>query len=435
LAAGAPPWIGEIAVFEHPLFQPLGIALLLGLLVGLQRERTGDPLAGLRTFPLITILGTILAAIDSAQQSGGWVVAAGLVGLMGVLAIGTLHRLKHLETEPGITTEIAALLMFAIGAYLVNGDRLVAVAAGGGVAVLLQFKPELHGLAAKLNDRDLRAIMQFVLISFIILPVVPNRTFGPFAVLNPFNVWLMVVLIVGISLGGYIAYRFVGPTAGILLGGILGGAISSTATTASYARRVTRDRNSVWIAALVIAIASTVMYVRVLILIGATAPELFAAAAGPIGLVLAASVLAAAIGWLNTRTRNGEMPEMSNPSELRVAVVIALLYGLVLVALAAAKTYLGSQGLYLVAGLSGLTDVDAITLSTARLVGVGADQGGLDPALGWRLIVVATLTNFAFKAGMVALLGNRQLLARTAALFALPAVVGIAVLWVWPAAC
>jgi uncharacterized membrane protein (DUF4010 family) len=275
--------------------------------------------------------------------------------------------------------------------------------------------------------------MQFVLISFIILPVVPNQTFGPYNVLNPFNVWLMVVLIVGISLGGYVAYKYLGRSGGILLGGLLGGAISSTATTASYARRVAREPGAVWIAATVIAIASAVMYVRVLALLFVVARDLYAAAAWPFAVVLVAAILAAAIGWHNTRAQGGEMPEMSNPSELRAAVVIALLYALVLLALAAAKTHLGHQGLYLVAGLSGLTDVDAVTLSTAQMVRLGAEEGGIPAALGWRLILVATLVNFLSKAGMVALLGNRQLVARTAAMFAFPLIAGLAVLLLWPA--
>ncbi len=310
----------------------------------------------------------------------------------------------------------------------------MAVAVGGGVAVLLQFKIEMHRFAAQLKDRDLRAIMQFVLIAFIVLPVLPNQAYGPYEVLNPFNVWLMVVLIVGISLGGYIIYKFIGQSAGILLGGILGGAISSTATTVSYAHRATRELNAVWIAALVIMIASAVMYVRVLLLISAVAPSLFAAAVGPLGVVLLAAVAAAAIGWLKTNTRGDGMPEISNPTEMRAAVMIALVYAVVLLGLAAAKDYFGSRGLYLVAALSGLTDVDAITLSTARLVNLGMEQEGISPAVAWHLILVATLSNFVFKAGMVAALGNRKLLVRTVALFAVPMLAGAIVLATWPAA-
>ena len=154
----------------------------------------------------------------------------------------------------------------------------VAIAVGGGVAVLLQFKPELHGIAQKLGDDDLRAIMQFVLITCIILPVLPNQNYGPDSLLpasptptpdrstcsTRCEIWLMVVLIVGLSLGGYIIYKFFGRNAGILLGGILGGAISSTATTVSYARGTRDDPLGARTASIVIMIASTVMYVRML---------------------------------------------------------------------------------------------------------------------------------------------------------------------------
>ena len=139
-----------------------------------------------------------------------------------------------------MTTEVAILVMYVVGAYLVVGERMVAVAVGATVAVLLQFKPELHGIAARLGDQDLRAIMTFALITCIILPVLPNTTYevvSPLDVLNPFEIWMMVVLMVGISLTGYLVYKFFGRNAGILLGGVLGGAVSSTATTLSYAKR------------------------------------------------------------------------------------------------------------------------------------------------------------------------------------------------------
>ena len=137
------------------------------------------------------------------------------------------------------------LLMFAVGAYVVVGYPGVAIVIGGGVAVLLQFKGQLHGLVAGLGDNDLKAIMQLALISLVILPVLPDTTYGPYAVLNPRNIWLMVVLIVGISLGGYVVYKFWGNQAGIVLSGILGGVISSTATTVSYAKRAAETPKSV----------------------------------------------------------------------------------------------------------------------------------------------------------------------------------------------
>ena len=230
---------------ESTVFAQLGISLLLGLLVGLQREHAASGIAGMRTFPLITVLGTLSALM--APSLGNWIIPAAMFGLAAVIVVGHVVQLRQVEPHTGTTTDMAMLVMFAVGAYLVVGPMVVAVAVGGGVAVLLQYKPEMHRVAQKLGDEDLRAIMQFVLISCIILPVLPNKNFGPSSLLglttnaldvfNPFETWLMVVLIVGMSLGGYIFYKFFGRDAGILLGGVLGGAISSTAATVSYARR------------------------------------------------------------------------------------------------------------------------------------------------------------------------------------------------------
>ena len=259
---------------QYVLFRQLGISALLGMLVGLQRERTTSGMAGLRTFPLITLLGTVSALL--AQDFGGWVVAAGFLALAAVVFVPSLLKLRQPEPDPGTTTDVAILLMYAVGAFLVVGPLAVGIAVGGAVAVLLQFKPELHRLAAKLGDEDLKAIMQFVLITCVILPVLPNRAYTVLNVphvFNPRETWWMVVLIVGMSLGGYIVYKFLGRDAGILLGGILGGAISSTATTVSYSRQAGRQPADDRTAAIVIMIASTVALIRVFVEVAVVAPE------------------------------------------------------------------------------------------------------------------------------------------------------------------
>jgi uncharacterized membrane protein (DUF4010 family) len=206
-------------------------------------------------------------------------LAAGIIALAVIIYIGKIIEMSKGATDPGITTEVALLLMFTVGAYLVVGDRAAAIAIGGGAAVLLHFKGELHGIVARLGASDLRAVMQFALISLVILPVLPNRTYGPFAVLNPRNIWWMVVLIVGISLGGYIAYKFLGQRAGIVLGGIFGGMVSSTATTVSYSKRAAASPGAVGPAAIVITIASAVVFARMLLEIATVAPSLLPAAA------------------------------------------------------------------------------------------------------------------------------------------------------------
>jgi uncharacterized membrane protein (DUF4010 family) len=399
------------------LFETLGIALGLGLLVGLQRERAESRLAGLRTFPLITVFGTLAGFL--AIPLGSWPLAAGCLAVLGLAVVGNLHKLQLGDVGGGLTTEIAMLLMYFVGAFLALGPWEVGVAVGVGTAALLQFKPELHGVAARLGDEDLRGIMQFALITFVILPILPNRTYGPFDVLNPFQIWLMVVLIVGISTVGFVSYRFFGRNAGLLLGGILGGAVSSTATTVSYARRTATEPSLAGQAAVVIAIASCVVCVRVLIEIAVTAPSFFPQAAIPVLAMLLLTAIPVAMQWRSLTAEGSAPAKQKNPAELRTAIAFAGLYAGVLWVMAAAKEYLGHASLYTVAALSGLTDLDAITLSTSRLVA----DGRVDPVQGWRLVLLANVSNLAFKASMATLLGGRLLGWRLVLMFA-PVLVG-----------
>ena len=408
----------------EPVFVQLGFALLLGLLVGLQREHAESGAAGLRTFPLITVLGTAAAMLG--QTFGGWIVAAGLLGIVALIGVSHWLAFRHEDTTRGTTTDAAMLLMYCVGALIIIGPLAAAIVIGGATAILLQFKPELHHIARRLGDADLKAIMQFVLITCIILPVLPNKTYGPFDVLNPYETWLMVVLIVGMSLGGYIAYKFFGRDAGILLGGVLGGAISSTATTVSYARLSKGTVATVASSSVVIMLASVVVYVRVLFEITVVAPEFLRTAALPVLVMMLLTLVPALVLWLRARRHRTETPEPENPTQLKSALLFGLMYAVVLFALAAAESFAGDQGLYAVAGLSGLTDMDAITLSTARMV----RSDPLVAADGWRLIVVAAMANMVFKAGIAGVLGGWRLLVRIALLFAIPIAGGVVLLWV-----
>lgn len=410
-------------------FQVMAIALGLGLLVGLQREHAQSRIAGIRTFPLLTMLGALTGLLSPVL--GAWVVAGGLAGIISLIVVANLLREKTEHIDSGQTTEAAILLMYTVGVFLALGDKTLAVAIGGLVAVLLQWKGMLHGLVKKIGYEDIKVVMQFVLLSLVILPVLPDQTFGPYRVLNPRDIWLMVVLIVGISMSGYFAYKFFGQHAGTLLGGILGGLISSTATTVSYARRTRENPGASMLAAFVILTASAVAFVRMLVEVAVVAPGRIRALAPPLGAVLLLMLLliAGLYFWSRKRKEPNEIPVQGNPAQLKSALVFAGLYGLVLLASAAAKDQLGDKGLFLVAFVSGLTDVDAITLSTAKMV----DAGRLASHTGWQLILLAALSNLAFKAGMVAFLGDRQLLRRIAVLFGLTIAGGLLVLWLWPA--
>jgi uncharacterized membrane protein (DUF4010 family) len=404
--------------------QQLFVSLGLGLLVGLQRERSGSEIGGIRTFPLITLLGTVCGQL--AKVHGGLIVAGGLVALTALLFLSKLGRAPA-ENGPGLTTEIAVLLLYGLGVFIATGQMLLAVVVGGVVALLLYLKAPLHRFAGRLGEADMRAIMQFVLISMVILPVLPNESYGPYQVLNPFEIWLMVVLIVGLSVGGFVAYKFLGTTGGLLVAGLLGGVISSTATTVSSARRVRGASRGVRLASLLIMIASTVAILRVLVEIALVAPRSFAELALPLALMLGAMASVSAGAHFFWRRETGGLPEQQNPAELKTALIFALVYALIKLAVAAGKEQFGQTGLYLVAVISGLTDMDAITLSTARLV----DAGRLEAPLGWRTILIAAISNLAFKASAVAFLGGTQLFYRVALLFGLSGAAGGAILWLW----
>lgn len=385
---------------EPGWFAPLGLALGLGLLVGLQREWSRHEVAGIRTFALITVLGCTAVLIGEA---GGvtWLFPTGLGALALLVVLAGVTRLRAGPVDPGLTTEVAILLMYLVGGMVGMGFRVQGLVLGAVVAVLLQAKDPLHGLVRSLGAGDIRAIYQFVLVALVILPVLPDRGFGPFGVLNPFRIWLMVVLIVGISIVSYVAFRLLGQKGGTVAAGILGGMISSTATTVSYARQARERPGIVPSAALVVVLASVVMFVRVLVEVALVAGDLLAEVVLPLSIVPGVLLLTAMVPALRgAGAQEGVLDAPDPPSELRTAILFGLLYSLVLVGVAFARSYLGSGGLYAVAALSGLTDVDAITLSTAQLM----RSGELTPDVGWRLILLGSMANLVFKGGAVLLL-------------------------------
>lgn len=408
-------------------FITLGVALGLGLLVGFQRERTEESLAGIRTFPLITLMGALAAHLERWAENA-WILPAGALGLVGLIVLGNLARWRRGDVAAGITTEVAALLMFLVGGVTAVGPMAAAVVMGGVVAVLLHFKSSMHALAQRLTEDEVRAVMRIAVIGLVILPVLPNRTYGPYDVLNPFRIWLMVVLIVGISVASYLLYKLTDARAGTLVGGLLGGLISSTATTASYARQAHGARAVAPTAAVVLMVASTVSFARIFVEIGVVAPGVLWQVLAPLGAMALFNVVLSALGFWRWGRTAAEAAVQEDPTQLRVALLFGVLYGAAVFSVAAAMDYFGETGLYAVAGISGLTDIDAITLSLANL----ADAGRIEIGTTWRAILLAALSNLVFKGAIAFSLGGRALMARIAPLFGSSLVVGAAILLFWP---
>ncbi|MBA6152316.1 MgtC/SapB family protein [Gelidibacter maritimus] len=408
----------------------LGIAFGLGLLVGMQREKHNkDQIAGVRTFTLISVLGVVAGFLTRLYENPYVLPLTGLA-MAAMLITANIMKLKKQDNPTlGQTTEMAALLMFAIGAYLVVGDRVVGVIMGAAIAILLYVKDHLHRFIGDLEDNDVSAIMILAGISLIILPILPDETFGPLNVLNLRNIWLMVTLIVGISVIGYFIYKFIGKKYGILSNGILGGIISSTATTVSYARFTKNGKNIHKASAFVIFAAATVSLVRVMIEIGAVIPAQLSKVVLPIvALFILMIGLSVVLFYLiNKESTSDDMPKPKNPAQLTSALMFGAIYAFILLAVAFTEQELGNSGLYVAAFIGGLANKDAITLSLSQSIG-----NGLETNFGWRLIVVACLSNFLFKIVLCAILGTKVLTKWMALFFGAAIGGGLLILWLWP---
>src|SRR3989338_5159849 len=384
-------------------------SLAIGLLIGLERERNPSAKAGLRTFALVAVFGT-LTALLSSKAGSPWLLIAGLLAVAGMIVAAYLKASAE-ENDPGTTTIAALVLCYGLGAMIWYGLAKLAVMLAIGVTALLYFKPELRGLSQKLTRRDLVAVLQFAVLTFIVLPILPDQNYGPYGAFNPHQAWLMVVLISGISLAGYAALHVVGTRYGAPLLGFFGGIVSSTATTMIYAKHGKSNPVMSNLAASVIVIASMVVLLRLLMVSAAVAygalPSLLPVLAG--GLLFGSMV--ALYNWRKMgKATELYIPETSNPAELHTAVGFGLLYVIVLLGSAWMADIAGSQGLYAVALASGLTDVDAITLSSLRLFNLGQ----LNEQQTVTAIALAVLANLAFKFGMVVFIGGWALATQVA---------------------
>jgi uncharacterized membrane protein (DUF4010 family) len=396
---------------DGALLQAL-IATGLGLLLGLERQRSNaadeDLFAGIRTFPLFSLSG-YLAAL-AAGHGVPWALPAVLLAV-AALAVASYARGRR----AGTTTEASALLAVLLGAAVGWGQAPLASALAILATLLLTLKAPLHKVAGAVSEDEILAMLKFGVVALILLPVLPDRALGPYGALVPRRIGLIVVLLTGISLAGYLRVRLLGGRAGWALAGAVGGTVSSTAVTLSFSGKSREAPPLSAPLAVGVVLASTVLYLRGAVVLTLLDRELGLYLAPRLGALFVLGVVAAAVGWRRGTKQDAEAMSLGNPVELGRALVLALLFAGVILLARVAQAQLGTAGLWAVGLVGGLVDVDSVSVAAA-----GLRRQGLAavPAAGGAYLL-ATLANLAFKAGVVMVTGSRELARRVLPSFAL----------------
>ncbi len=402
------------------LFGRLGLALAVGLLIGIERgwsargEGAGRRVAGLRTFGLLGLLGGVIGTLGLNVHP--LLAAIVLAAAAAALVAGYLRDMR-VDGNVSATSTIAALLTLCLGILATNGYPKAAVLVATVAMLVLSLRTQLHGWIARLNETDVQATARFALITAAVLPLLPNRRFGPYDAWNPRELWLVVVLVTGFSFAGYIASRTFGARRGILATAAIGGMYSSTAVIAVLARRLKLGDAPASLLAAGIAVASATMFVRVLLLTAALAafalPAL-AFVAAPAGLVALAACL-----WLLRRDGRGAPGASTpfvphNPFELLPALGFALLVGALALATRWTEARFGDVGIAALLAITGSFDVDAAIVTLG-----GLPDGTIAAWLGGLVLAVPILLNTLFKAVIViSMVGGRPGLRAAAPLLA-----------------
>ncbi|WP_227519768.1 MgtC/SapB family protein [Mangrovitalea sediminis] len=409
----------------------LTVALLLGTLIGIQRgwrdrdQEAGQRIAGIRTHALTGLLGGLGSLL--AEQFGPWILVS-LIASFSLIGIIAYRARVDSVKNYSITGLVGLLLTLMFGALAVLGEIEIAAIAAVVTALILDNKDEIHGLLRKLQAHELDAGLKLLLITVVVLPLLPNRGFGPGEAINPFQLWWMVVLIASISFVGYFAVRVGGAERGILFTGLFAGLSSSTALTLHFARLSRESRELSPLLAAGILMACGTMFPRILILCTAVNRALIPLIIAPVLVMAALLYIPALIIWYRYRHHSVTSPHLQqNPLDLKAALTFGVLLLVVMLAGNWLRDWLGSAGVYLLAASSGISDVDAITLSLGRMTGQGLD---LHTAVVG--IIIAASVNSLVKATLAATVGQMALARRVTIPLVLAIIGGLAVAWLVP---
>lgn len=418
----------EQFVSEQQIILKLSVALLLGALTGLQRgwaardQKPGERVAGMRTYALVGLLGGIAALLS--LQVTAWVLPATLLAVC--LAAVMAYRVRMLQMRDySITGIIGLLLTFCFGAVAVAVDMAIAATAAVITTIILDNKHEIHSALKHLQEHELDAALKLLVISVVMLPLLPNQAMGPGDMLNPYEIWWMVVLIASISFVGYFAMRVGGTERGILFTSVFAGLASSTALTLHFSRLARQTPQISPLLSSGMLLACGTMYLRILLYCAMINPALLSRLILPLLVMTLVLYVPALLIW--RKYRNGtrvEQPALhSNPLDLKSALLLGALLTVILLMASVLQQWLGNTGIYVLAAVSGITDVDAITLSLARM-----SQSGLASTTVIIGIIIASSVNNLMKAGMAVSIGGRAMLLRVALPIVLSLLAGLAVM-------
>lgn len=415
----------------------LATALTAGFVIGAEREQGAhSTFGGVRTFPLFALAGALGALIHV------FLLVALAVAIGGLLAVSYFRETRHAETENGelgLSTEMAAIATFALGALtcaedvaLPLTDRLLLVGAGTtAVLTLLALKRRLHAFVANVSKEDVYATTKLLLLVVVVLPLLPDESMGPWEALNPRGIGLLVVLISGIGFAGYVAVRIFGANKGLGLTGLLGGLASSTAVTLTFSGRAKESPGLVPACAVAIVLAGSTMFPRLAVELAAVSPGLAVRAAWPLGAAATAGLGAGAFLYFRLskesreRAQADEPLELKNPLTLSSALKFAALFTAVLLLSAGASAWFAEAGVLVSAVVTGLADADAISLSVARM----HSRGALSDEIAVLAVGLAAASNTASKVAIAWVLGGRRLALRIAGAFALAILAGTVAAW------
>ena len=379
----------------------LGLALALGLLIGLERgwrsreQPEGSRIAGLRTYGLLGLLGGVAGLV--ARAFGPALAVVVLAGAVAALLVGYIRGIAA-DGRVSATSLVVSLLTLCLGLLTVNGYPLVAIAIAAVVTLLLALRTQLHAWLRGLDEIDIQATARFAIITAVVLPLLPNRRFGPYDAWNPRDLWLVVILVTGFSFAGYIANKRFGSSRGTLATAAIGGLYSSTAVTAALSRRLRHATDERGTLAAGIALASALMFIRVLVLAALLATSALPSLA--LALSPAAIVALVSSAWL-LRARagtgapgDGEV-KSRNPFELLPALGFAALVAVMALATRWAAVRFGDAGIAVLIAITGSLDVDAAIVTVG-----GLPQGAIDPWLAGLMLAIPVLLNTLFKAAI-----------------------------------